>query len=114
VLLASLQRRPLHAVVGLDEARWQAMDIDALNAYIVERNAILSLQEVRSGLESAHRGVVAALAGMSYDEIVAPYAGYQANEIPPYSERPLIQWVAGNSYLHYEEHGDLIKKLIAD
>ena len=51
--------------------------------------------------------LVAVLGGLSDDDLQKPYSHYQPTD--PDERRPVVGWVAGNTYEHYAEHIDWIK-----
>jgi hypothetical protein len=52
-----------------------------------------------------------ALEKLSDADLQKPYSHYQPGD--PDEKRPVIEWVAGNTYEHYEEHAGWIKELVA-
>ena len=42
-----------------------------------------------------------------------PYSHYQPGA-PPYNDQPVIGWIAGNTFGHYEEHIEWLHSLLAE
>jgi hypothetical protein len=100
------------------EDRWAAMgaapdltsggpgdefDYDAINAVIAARHHDLSAAEARALIVAAHGRLAAALERLQDADLAAPYERFVA----PFSGdagRPIAEYIAGNSYDHYEEH----------
>jgi hypothetical protein len=107
-LLALLRGESRAAAVGLSEAEEHSLDTDGINARIAEAGRKLSPDEVRRRFEETHREVLDQLESMSGTDLLLPYSHYQPN-VPPYEARPVLGWVAGNTFEHYEEHIGWIK-----
>jgi hypothetical protein len=50
------------------------------------------------------------MAKLSSNDLLLPYCHYQPSEA---EERPVLEWVAGNTYEHYAEHTGWIKEKLA-
>jgi hypothetical protein len=111
-LLAVLEGRPLHEVMGLDEARYRAIDTDGLNVVIFERDKDRPLPEVLATFRQSHEQVLAALARLTDPDLFKPFAHYQ----PGYPDRafPVINSIIFNTYDHYQEHRAMIQALTGD
>jgi uncharacterized protein (TIGR03083 family) len=98
LILVSKESRQAHFAV--DDAVWNA-GFDAINAALQQRYRDLPLDEVLAALESVHQRTLTKLASLSDDDLSRPYRAYQ-----PGSEwdEPVIDWIVGNTYEHYEEH----------
>jgi hypothetical protein len=99
-----LRREPAHEVLGVDEARLPGLDEDGINQILHERHQDRPASEVLDEFHRSHEQVVRALEGMAWDDLTAPNPGDQ-------ERRPLLEWVVGNTYDHYDEHRDNIIRL---
>lgn len=100
-----LRNLPPHEVMGVDEATFQQVDEDGMNAILYQRNKDRSVADVLAELHSSHQQVLADLGEMSFEEMMRPrYA-----DDP--QARPLMSWIIGNTYEHYREHRASIEKL---
>jgi hypothetical protein len=98
---------PGHEVMGVDQRAWRSLDEDGLNAIIRERYRDKRLSEVVEALNDSHRGVLRELKLMPFAMMLEP-----AHADNP-EGRPLLAWIAGNTYEHYREHRAAIMELIA-
>lgn len=98
---------PGHEVLGVDEAIWRSLDEDDLNAILFERNRARPLEDITSGLELSHAAVLRELKTMPFQMMMEP-----AHTDDP-EQRPLLAWIAGNTYEHYREHRVGIERLRA-
>ena len=86
----------------------ERLDEDGLNAILYERNRHRSVAEVVSDLYRSHEQVLATLEQMTYADLMKPrYA-----DDP--EARPVIGWVIGNTYEHYQEHRRAIQAIVGE
>ena len=109
-LLALLEGRSRPAAVGVDAATYAATDTDGLNAIIHERNKDRPLPDVLDDFRHTHERLLAVLAPLTDDDLHKPYSHYQPND-PPHNPDPVVYWIAGNTYGHYEEHVAAVRAL---
>jgi len=108
MLLVHLQGHPSHEAMQVDEATLERLDEDGLNAILYERNRHHSVADVVSDLYRSHEQVWAALEQMTYADLMKPrYA-----DDP--EARPVIGWVIGNTYEHYQEHRRAIQAIVGE
>lgn len=105
MLLGHLQGQPASEAFGLDEitAEWH---FDQINAALFERNRDRSLDDVMQSARATHQAVVDYLADVPFETLMR-----QKMEDDP-QKRPLLDWIAGDTYLHYEEHLEAIRALV--
>lgn len=99
-----LQNQPPYQVLQIDEARFKELDEDGLNAVLYQRSKTQSVAEVLANLQRSHAQVVADLEQWSYTALLKP----RYTDDP--DAGPLINWVIGNTYEHYQEHLANIQK----
>lgn len=97
--------RPATEVTGLDEAALR--DFNAMNAANAERTRGMSLQEVRTQGRALHDALLAELKSRPFDRWMEPRFADDPDE------RPLMLWIAGNTYGHYGEHAEYIRLVLA-
>lgn len=88
---------PAHQVMQLDEAFYDQLDEDGQNKVYFERYRDLPLQEALNFSRQSHVQALEVLESMTFVDMMKPKAGDPDNE-------PLIQWIIGNTYGHYQEH----------
>jgi hypothetical protein len=111
-LLALLEGSPRHEAVGLDKATYEALGTDGVNAAVYERNKDLPLAEALAFVRQTHESVLRVLAAMTDADLLRPYSHYQPDE-PPHNPDPVVYWINGNTFGHYEEHTGWIEALLA-
>ncbi|HYW89046.1 MAG TPA: DinB family protein [Chloroflexota bacterium] len=109
VPIAVLRGEPQHRAFGLERDAYDRIDsVDQLNAIIYERFKGVPLAEVRTGLDSVHGELVAAIERLSdadLDRTIGDYGG-DADD-----RRPLREKLEGDSYGHYAEHSGWLRDL---
>jgi hypothetical protein len=110
-IAALMRREDRWAAMGISEEIAQSHAFDQMNEAIVVQHRHLSPLEARSWLVAAHERVVAALAPLTdadleltYDRFVAPFTSDGG--------RPVWNYVAGNSFGHYQEHTTWIGEIM--
>jgi hypothetical protein len=105
-LTAMLQREDRAAAMGVSRAAWDADDTDTINAEIYGAWADRSLNDVREALAHARLDLAEALANLSDDDLYRPFSDF----VPDAEEQePIINWVAGNTFGHVEEHLEMLR-----
>lgn len=95
---------PAKDVLQVDADLLEEFDTDAVNAIILERSRNRTLADVLQDLHETHDKVVATLRALPFDKLLQPrYA-----DDP--EQRPLLLWVAGDTYEHYQEHSAMLQK----
>ncbi|MBA3944759.1 MAG: ClbS/DfsB family four-helix bundle protein [Herpetosiphonaceae bacterium] len=109
-LLALLEGRNRDQAMGLDDTQNRSMESDEVNNIIYQHNRERSLADVQAALERSHAEVVAAISGLSDADLRKPYSHYQPDDLPSNSD-PVVGWIIGNTYEHYDEHAAWIQTL---
>lgn len=112
-IAAMLQQQPRYPAMGVDEETAYQSDEETLNAVIHERTRGRPLGEVWNGLRDTQRRLDDTLGALSDEDLQRTYSHYQPQEPGEDSGAPIIGWIAGNTYEHYEEHLPWIEALIA-
>jgi hypothetical protein len=114
-LIALLEGHDRNAAVGLfgTEAESAGHDVDAINAVIQRRSKDRLAADVLATFRATHRRCVAAIEALSDEDLSRPYSHFQPKDLPP-NANPVIGWIAGNTYEHYDEHAGWIAKLLTN
>jgi hypothetical protein len=107
-LLALLEGRDRDSAMGLGCV--DTDDTDEINKAIWNLHRYESVDGVLRYFGNSHQTLRAALARLSSNDLLLPYSHYQPSEA---EERPVIEWVAGNTYEHYAEHIGWMKEILA-
>ena len=110
-LLALLEGRSRSATIGIDAVTYETTDIDGLNALLYEHHRDRPLAEVLDLFHRSHDQVLAALAPLTDVDLLRPYSHYQPDETP-FNPDPVVGWIAGNTFEHFEEHLAAIRSLL--
>lgn len=102
-LLALLDGLSRPQAIGLDDQQEEALDTDGINALLFERNRDRPLDEVVADLRDIQARVRERLASMTDADLLRAYSHYQPND-GEFNPRPVIGWIAGNTFGHDEEH----------
>lgn len=102
-LAALLEGRDRDAAIGLPPATMEtgSHDVDWINLRLFERHHRLPLPQVLDSYRAAHAHVLAALNRLSDADLLRPYAFFQPSAD---DQRPVLGWIDGNTWEHYDEH----------
>ena len=98
-----LEGQPPHQVMQIDQAAFERLDEDALNAVLFERNRHRTVEDVLGDLQRSHAQVLAALEHMTFADLK------RQRFLDDPQGRPLLDWVIGNTNEHYREHRRVIE-----
>ncbi len=113
-LLGLLNGVPRHQAMGLSEAVYRG-HVDGINRAIYERNQGRPLADVLADFRQSHLAVLDRLGRMTDEDLLRPYATYlpdEPDDNPSPNPPPVLGWIRGNTYEHYEEHIHWIQSLL--
>ena len=106
-LLDGGDRRSAMGVSGVEE------ETDAVNAAVWALHRDKTPEQALAYFRDAHAALMRLLGSLTEAELQLPYNHYQRNDPRTESDnRPVIDWVAGNTYDHYAEHFEWINQLV--
>ncbi|MDP9485814.1 MAG: ClbS/DfsB family four-helix bundle protein [Actinomycetota bacterium] len=108
-LVALLRGEPRYEAMGLDAATYESGDVDALNEALYTRDRALALPDVLLRFRRAHEQVIAEVDRLTDADLYKPYSAVQPDA--PDNRDPIINWIAGNTFGHYDEHRLAIEAL---
>ena len=112
-MVALLQKQPRYAGMGLTREEWTSdLETSQLNQLIYERNKHRSLADVRDAFDQTHRELLDMLNQLTNEDLFRNYAYYQPDEVGDDANRPIINWIVGDSFRHYSEHREWIRKML--
>jgi hypothetical protein len=113
-IVALLQSRPRHEVLGIDESLFLSRDFDVENDVIRQNMADLSADEARANLRAVHQALLAELAQLTDADLALPYRHYLPDE-PRDDDGPTAEaMVRGDTIDHYGEHLAWIEEIIGN
>lgn len=95
--------------MGVDADTWASRDFDRINAIIQQAHKDKPLSEVLAALREANDALYAKAQSLSDDDLHRPYNYYDPTST---QDRPIIGWIIGDSYGHYEEHMPWIDAIV--
>jgi hypothetical protein len=111
-----------HSLLGLIEgrSRLEAMGVheqvdqntDAINEAVRKLHETDTADEALGYFRDSHLQLTAALGKLNDADLQKPYSHYQPSDSD--QMRPVVEWVAGNTYEHYAEHIGWINQLISE
>jgi len=108
-LLALLDGDDRRKAMGVSEA---AADTDAINEEVWLAHRDDAGDEALAFSRRSHDGLMRRLRAMSDADLRRSYNHYQPNDPrDPGDDRPVVDWVAGNTYEHYAEHIRYIQEI---
>jgi len=109
-LLGLIEGEDRLAAMGLHEPVEE--ETDAINDAIVRLHQDETSEQALKYFRDSHAQLIAALARLTDADLQKPYSHYQPSD--PDEKRPVMGWVAGNTYEHYAEHIGWINQLLSE
>lgn len=106
-----LNKRPRFAAMGVEQAFQQGKSETEINDLVFRQNKSLTVQETLQKFEQVHSEMLQLLDNLSDEELHKPYSNF----VPGGDEQrtdPVIYWVIGNTYAHFDEHTAYIRRLL--
>ncbi len=98
MLAAHLREGADHEVVGMDEATYERLDMDSLNAAIYAMHRNRDVTDVLAQFRDAHAAVLELLDTVDAGVLQKPYSAADPEQ------RTVMQEIVGNTYHHYLQH----------
>jgi uncharacterized protein (TIGR03083 family) len=111
-MLAILNGRPRHEAMGVSREVFR-QGVDVVNQVVMERSRTQTLPDVLAEFRRSYQAVLARLDELSDADLRQPYGYYLPNDRDD-DTPPVLDWVMGDTYEHYEEHAAYIRALLAD
>jgi uncharacterized damage-inducible protein DinB len=83
-------------------------DTEVENEQIRERYAGRPLAEVRELAERTHSRLLERLSAMSDADLARPLSSFRPDVDSPNKDKPITDWIPGNTWEHFDEHRDWI------
>jgi len=101
-----IDRRPAHEVAGVTPEVAADWDFNVMNAIYFERFRDQPIEQVLDELKKMYAQVHARLESMSFEDLMKPrHADDPEN-------RPILLWILGDTSEHFEEHREIIEKML--
>ncbi|MBK7217028.1 MAG: ClbS/DfsB family four-helix bundle protein [Candidatus Promineofilum sp.] len=107
-----LTRRSRFQGMEITPEEWYNLTMDQVNDLVYQRNRERPATEALAALREAHQTMLDALAPLSDADLQRPYAEYGEGGGRS-ADRPIIGWIIGDTYEHYEEHLGYLRAILA-
>jgi hypothetical protein len=97
-----LTGRPRHEGMGITAQQWDDLTMDEINEEVHRAAVGRTPSEAVARLRMAHEEMLKALEGMTDADLARDYSAFDPGE--QYSGRPIVGWIIGNTYDHFDEH----------
>jgi len=119
--LAAWEASLIGLLEGADRARAMGItaegdeETDELNDAIWGIHRQKTADQALAYFRQTHEELLRVLGKLSDEDLQRPYNDYQPNDPrAPDDNRPALEWVAGNTWEHYDEHREWIDQLVRD
>jgi hypothetical protein len=112
-ITALLQGRSRPAAMGMGDADDQGKDTDQINEIIYNKHAGISADQAKEKLRDAHEAMKRQIESMSNEDLFTPYKNFLQADGDG-SEDPVLYWIVGNAYGHYDEHIEWIRQIMEE
>jgi hypothetical protein len=106
--IAQMRGESIPAAIGVDQATWDGDEIDAINAAIEGQSQAMSAPEALAYFRQAHSDILTAIGDFPEEGLAGP--GYADDP----ESGPMVNYIAGNTYEHDEEHLGYIRALLQE
>jgi hypothetical protein len=108
-----LRCRPRFAAMQVEEAVSQGKSEEEINDLIYHQHTALPLDEVMQKFREAHSQLLAVLNELDDKDLLKPYASF-AVEGGTTQQKPVVNWIIGNTYAHFDEHLGYIQRTLKE
>ena len=90
-------------------------ETDEINHELWSHHHAMTPEQALAYFRDTHAGLLRLLSEMSDEDLQRPYNDFQPNDPrAPDDNRPAMDWVAGNTWEHYNEHAEWLSQLVND
>ncbi len=107
-----LGRRSRFEGMEIAPEEWYNLTMDQVNDLVYQRNRERTAAEALAAFREAHQAMLDALAPLSDADLQRPYADYGEGGGRS-ADQPIIGWIIGDTYDHYEEHLAYLQAILA-
>lgn len=110
-VLAIFAGIPRHQSLGVPEDSPILTDTDAINGILRARWSQASTEGVLGHYRETHQRVLMLLQGLADEDLASPISRFVS--MPgSRADLPVFGWVEGNTWDHYDEHADTLRRLL--
>jgi|SRR6185312_5297512 len=100
-LLALLRGESRSDAIGITDAMESELNIDEVNQRILDAAQDQTWMDVLVAFDATHIDLLEQIESMSDADLQLPYSHFQPGTD---TDKPILGWIAGNTFQHYEEH----------
>jgi hypothetical protein len=97
------------AAMGVSRETYGAGE-DVINAEIYARNRGVTASEALARFRTSRERMREAVLGLKDDDLYRPFSSYDPSR--PEATDPILNWIAGNTFGHDEEHLNYIRAIL--
>jgi hypothetical protein len=96
-----------------DDVMPEKLSTDEVNKHLYEQSKNQPWAQVHATLESAHQALLKVLAPLTDDDLYKPIDQFRPGQPVKDGSKPIMNWIEGDSFAHFDEHVGWIKEQIA-
>lgn len=108
-----LGHRSRYEGMGVTPEEWRGRQLDEINDLVYRRNREQPPAEALAAFRDAHAEMLDALAALSDADLRRPYTDFDP-AATQFADRPIVGWIIGDTFDHYDEHRQWIQALLAE
>lgn len=101
-----MDQRPAPEVAGVTPEVAADWDFNVMNKVFFERHRDQPLEQVLDELKHTYEKVYTRLDAMSYEDLLKPRRADDPEK------RPILNWILGDTSEHFEEHREIIERVL--
>lgn len=113
-MVALLKKKDRFQAMGIDQTKIDISDHDAVNDFLYGLNKERPLSNILTSFRQTHQDLLTILTPLTDADLQKSYRHYQPHAEEDYFNKPVMGWLAGNTYHHYVEHLGEIGRLLKE
>lgn len=113
-MVALLRHENRIAAMGMDTATYLSGDFDRMNDVIQAQHKDESWETVWENYMATMDAFNETVSTLDDADLQRPYSYFQPDEPGGETDPPIVGWLAGNSYLHVQEHLPWMQDIVAE
>lgn len=105
-----LTQRPRYEGMGISAEQWRDLTMDEINEAVYRAGQKRLPAEALAMGRLSHQELLDALAGLNETDLLRDYSYFDGSSPP--AGRPIVGWIIGNTFAHYEEHLGYIRSAL--
>ncbi len=106
-----LSGRSRYEAMSITADEWHSLEMDQVNDLIYQRHRERTAAEALTDFRAAHAEMLDALAPLGDAGLQRPYADFDPSATQ-WADQPIIGWIIGDTYDHFDEHRGYLQTLL--